>query len=145
MNDTILKFGYPKTLIREYDHWVVLLRPKQITLGSLILAYKADVESLSEVSVAGFSELSSITREIEYNLKNLFGMDKINYLALMMVDKNVHFHVIPRYSTELKFIGNTFFDVGWPKLPDMEFINELSSNELSKLYKLLVQLFDQSV
>src|SRR3546814_2464599 len=35
MNDTILKFGYPATLIREYEHWVVLLRPAQLTLGSL--------------------------------------------------------------------------------------------------------------
>jgi hypothetical protein len=32
MNETINKFGYPKTLLKEYKHWVVLLRPKQATL-----------------------------------------------------------------------------------------------------------------
>jgi len=32
LNDTIRKFGYPDTLIHEYDHWVVLLRPQQVTL-----------------------------------------------------------------------------------------------------------------
>jgi len=47
MNETILKFGYPETLIKEYDYWVVLLRSNQVTIGSLILAYKADVGSLS--------------------------------------------------------------------------------------------------
>ena len=38
MNVTMQKFGYPDTLIAEYDHWVVLLRPSQVTLGSLVLA-----------------------------------------------------------------------------------------------------------
>ena len=42
MNPTIEKFGYPTTLIREYEHWLVLLRPEQVTLGSLVLAAKSD-------------------------------------------------------------------------------------------------------
>ena len=29
MNATIEKFGYPATLIREWQHWVLLLRPAQ--------------------------------------------------------------------------------------------------------------------
>ncbi len=33
MNQTILKFGYPQGLIQEYEHWVILLRPQQVTLG----------------------------------------------------------------------------------------------------------------
>ena len=27
MNATIEKFGYPATLIAQFDHWLVLLRP----------------------------------------------------------------------------------------------------------------------
>ena len=42
MNPTIEKFGYPGTLLCEFDHWVVLLRPAQVTLGSLVLAAKGD-------------------------------------------------------------------------------------------------------
>ena len=38
MNPTIEKFGYPGTLIGETAHWVVLLRPAQVTLGSLVVA-----------------------------------------------------------------------------------------------------------
>ncbi len=38
MNKTIVRFGYPATLVAEYEHWVVLLRPEQPTLGSLVLA-----------------------------------------------------------------------------------------------------------
>ena len=36
MNDTIVKFGYPWTLLAEYDRWVVLLRQKQVTAGSMV-------------------------------------------------------------------------------------------------------------
>src|SRR3546814_21201347 len=41
MNEPIVKFGHPATLIAEYEHWVVLLRPAQATLGALIPAAKS--------------------------------------------------------------------------------------------------------
>jgi len=37
-HDTMLKFGYPKSLVRDYGCWVVLARPKQATLGALVTA-----------------------------------------------------------------------------------------------------------
>ena len=40
MNATMKKFGYPDTLIKEYSHWAVLLRPQQATLGALVLVCK---------------------------------------------------------------------------------------------------------
>ena len=40
MNPTIEKFGYPATLVEDFEHWLVLLRPAQPTLGSLVLAAK---------------------------------------------------------------------------------------------------------
>ena len=40
MNATIEKFGWPATLVREFEHWVVLARPAQPALGSLVLAAK---------------------------------------------------------------------------------------------------------
>ena len=35
MNETARKFGYPASMVGDYDHWLVLLRPAQVTLGSL--------------------------------------------------------------------------------------------------------------
>src|SRR3954462_5399269 len=32
MNPTIEKFGYPATLLHELQHWLILLRPAQLTL-----------------------------------------------------------------------------------------------------------------
>ena len=49
MNATIEKFGWPASLIAEYPHWVVLLRPAQPTLGSLILAAKSDATAFGDL------------------------------------------------------------------------------------------------
>ncbi|MEO8453961.1 MAG: HIT family protein, partial [Sphingomicrobium sp.] len=49
MNPTIKKFGYPATLVREFDHWLILLRPAQVTLGSLVLAAKSEATAYSEL------------------------------------------------------------------------------------------------
>ena len=41
-NQTAIRFGYPETLIQEYEHWLVLLREPQATLGSLVLCAKSE-------------------------------------------------------------------------------------------------------
>jgi len=117
MNETIRKFGYPGTLIREYEHWVVLLRPAQVTFGSLILACKEDTRVFHEVSAAGFAELKQVATDIETVLGEVVGYAKINYLMLMMVDPDVHYHVIPRYESPIDFEGVSFPDHGWPGPP----------------------------
>src|SRR3546814_15372281 len=52
-------------------------------------------------------------------LSGFVGYSKINYLMLMMVDPDVHFHVIPRYQGERRFEGIAFPDAGWPAAPDL--------------------------
>jgi diadenosine tetraphosphate (Ap4A) HIT family hydrolase len=39
---------------------------------------------------------------------------------LMMVDPNVHFHVIPRYAGSRSLGGIAFADSGWPGPPDLK-------------------------
>ena len=119
MNDTILKFGYPHTLLKEYEHWLVLLRPQQPTLGSLVLAAKSDATAFSSLGADAFSELKTVTGEIEATLSAAVRYDRINYLMLMMVDPHVHFHVIPRYDGEREAAGFSIRDAGWPKVPDL--------------------------
>jgi len=125
MNATMEKFGYPDTLIREYDHWVVLLRPQQATLGALVLICKEDASTLSQISIEAFSELKEITTAVESCLRENFKYDKINYLMLMMVDPDVHFHVLPRYA-DLRIFGNMeFADPGWPGPPALNQTNDV--------------------
>lgn len=119
MHETLRKFGYPGTVIREYAHWAVLLRPQQVTAGSMVLALKADICTLGEVGPEAFAEMATVTRDIQDALAATFDPRKINYLALMMVDPQVHFHVIPRYDGPREVNGVAVVDPGWPKLPEM--------------------------
>lgn len=121
------KFGAPGTLIRDYDHWAVLMRPGQVTPGSLVLICKEPATAFSMISGAAFAELQSITGHIEGVLSRAFNYDKINYLMLMMVDPDVHFHVIPRYEKPRTFSGQEFIDHGWPGPPDLVNINPTST------------------
>ncbi len=118
-NATQLKFGYPQTLIKEYDHWCVLVRPLQPTLGSLVLVCKQEETAFSQISQSAFSELKIVTGDIETSLAAFRQFDKINYLMLMMVDPDVHFHVLPRYSCTQTFEGIEFTDKGWPAAPEL--------------------------
>ncbi|PZU58015.1 MAG: HIT family protein [Sphingobium sp.] len=119
MNATMEKFGYPGTLIREIDHWVVLLRPAQPTLGSLVLAAKSDATAFGDLPLQAHAELAPATRGIEAALSATVGYQRINYLMLMMVDPHVHFHVIPRYEGTRSHAGLAIADAGWPKTPDL--------------------------
>ncbi len=132
-NTTQLKFGYPQTLIREYDHWCVLLRMQQPTLGSLVLVCKEEETAFSQISQSAFNELKTVTGEIETSLAAFRPFEKINYLMLMMVDPNVHFHVLPRYSCAQSFNGCDFPDKGWPAAPDLSANISLDNGLMSPL------------
>lgn len=132
-NQTAIRFGYPDTLIREYEHWLVLLREPQATLGSLVLCAKPDVTEFSALPIEAHTEMGRVVREIEHALKAAFDYDKINYLMLMMVDPNVHFHVIPRYSEPRSACGLTIADPGWPALPQLAEGKDITAGERDAL------------
>jgi diadenosine tetraphosphate (Ap4A) HIT family hydrolase len=133
MNETIRRFGYPATLIAEYEHWVVLLRPAQPTLGSLILAAKGEATTFSDLDAAAFAGLQQAVGDIERVLREAVRYTKINYLMLMMVDPYVHFHVIPRYEGERGACGVTVADTGWPKVPALGEAVNLSEAQIDAL------------
>jgi len=132
-NQTAVRFGYPDTLIREYDHWLVLLREPQATLGSLILCEKSDATEFSSISTDANQEMGAVVGDIERALKAAFSYEKINYLMLMMVDPNVHFHVIPRYSEPASACGLTIADPGWPVVPQLGEAREITPAERDTL------------
>src|SRR3546814_406169 len=136
-NVTIDKFGFPGTLITEYEHWVVLLRPQAPTLGSLVLAAKSDATAYGALPAAAFHEQARVVAEIEAALAAAVAFEKINYLMLMMVDPNVHFHVIPRYAQPRLHDGVSYADAGWPKLPDLGTARVLSAAEIAAQVKWL--------
>ena len=133
MNETMRKFGYPATLVAEFEHWVVLLRPAQPTLGSLVLAARSDATALSDLSAEAHAEMKLASTAIETALRSFVDYAKINYLMLMMVDPHVHAHVIPRYEGNRDFTGVQFPDAGWPKLPDLGSAVALDDAQVAEL------------
>lgn len=132
-NQTAAKFGYPETLVRDYGHWCVLLRPQQVTLGALVLVCKDEARRFPEITGDAFSELAVVTRDIETALSAFRPFDKINYLMLMMVDPDVHFHVVPRYQAAQSFDGTDFPDPGWPGPPDLKQAVKFEGASLARL------------
>lgn len=132
-NPTALKFAWPRSRIAETACWTVQLRPKQPTLGSLVVVCKEPVTAFSALSAEAFAELAEVTLGVERLLMDFVGYQRINWLMLMMVDPDVHFHVIPRYAGSREHGGASFPDAGWPNPPALAEAPSLSDAQLDAL------------
>ena len=141
MNATIDKFGFPATLVCEFNHWLVLLRPAQVTIGSLILAAKGEATAYGALPADAFAEQGAAVAAIERALAAFCRYERINYLMLMMVDPHVHFHVLPRYSGSRSWDGLDFVDQGWPGPPDLKSTVALSPQQISAVRDELATYF----
>ena len=130
---TAVKFGFPATLVGESRSWWVLVRPKQPTFGSLVLICKEDAGAFADISAEAFLDLQGAVRSIETMLAIVVGYEKINYLMLMMVDPDVHFHVIPRYAEVRTHDGRAFTDAGWPGAPNLGAAVDLGPEGVARL------------
>ncbi len=119
-NATENKFGEPDTRLAQTDCWTLLLRPKQPTLGAMVLVCREPVQAFGDVSPQAFAEMRELVAGIETALREFVAYERINYLMLMMVDPDVHFHVIPRYDGVRSFNGVEFSDAGWPGPPALD-------------------------
>lgn len=138
-NPTAIAFGYPNTKVAETDSWIVLVRPKQPTFGSLVLVCKEKAEAFSDLSPAAFADLQTAIGGIERLLGKVVAYEKINYLMLMMVDRDVHFHVIPRYEGERVHDGRAYVDAGWPAAPALGTTTDLDAKAAGDLAALLAR------
>jgi glycerol-3-phosphate cytidylyltransferase len=130
MNKYIEKFRANELLIHESKFWYWTLRQEQPTLGSSLIILKRTCENISEVTEEEFKDYLYMIKLLEGSLQSAFNYSKINYLALMMVDKQVHYHVIPRYDRELVFLNESWFDYGWPGLPELNKINKINTRDI---------------
>jgi len=119
-NPTEIKFGDPATRVAQTPHWTVLLRPKQPTLGSLVLVCREPAAAFADLSAAAYADLRAVVRRVEPVLLEVCAYQRINYLMLMMVDRDVHFHVIPRYPGTRHFHDADYPDAGWPGPPILD-------------------------
>lgn len=119
-NATAIKFGHPESVVFETDRWSVQVRPQQPTLGALVLVCKEPAQAFSDLSAEAFAELKTVVDSVEARLRRFVGYERINYLMLMMVDLDVHLHVLPRYEGHRTYEDRTFTDAGWPGQPKLD-------------------------
>lgn len=113
------------------------MRPAQATLGAMVLICKDKATSFAGISPAAFEELGIVIADIETASRAFRTWDKINYLMLMMVDPDVHFHVLPRYAEEQNFDGTVYVDASWPGPPDLTGAVNLTPQQIDALVKAL--------
>lgn len=113
------KHSVDKYGIYETKHWLWSLRPHQATIGASILSLKRECATFAELTSEEFADLGNIIKVIEPTLRQSFGYDVINYLMLMMFDKQVHYHIFPRYENPVEALGETWKDENWPAVPTL--------------------------
>src|SRR5690554_717049 len=131
------KFKINEFLIKKLNYWVISLRPQQVTVGSLIVSLNRKCEFLHEITPEESKDLTLVFKTVEKIYTTTFKPDKVNYLALMMIDNQVHFHVIPRYSKSVVFEKNKYNDTDWPKPPNLLESIDFSERKLLNLKELI--------
>ena len=108
------KFDLTNNLIKEYKYWALLVRKNQSKLGSCVAILKRDAYPISEITREEMAEYAILVKEIERALKSAFNPHTIHHMALMFVDKHIHFHIIPRYHKLVIFAGISWEDDNIP-------------------------------
>ena len=129
------KFSGDSLLINDYKYWSWCLRENQVTLGSSVLLNKACKKSFGELSNEELLELRDVISNIEYAISKEFNYDKINYLALMMIDPLFHYHIIPRYKEDKALEGLKFKDFNYPGPSNLSLFNNVNENQKKVIIK----------
>lgn len=123
------KFQIDELLIDQIGNWKISLRPEQPTIGSMVLSLARPCPVFSKLTEEESKDLGKAFKVIERLYLITFKPQKVNYLALMMVDEQVHYHVLPRYENSVEFDGNLCVDQWWPKPVDLLVADDCVQNK----------------
>lgn len=103
---------YADAVIKEYKYWVVEVSFRQHTLGCFIIFAKRNIEKISELTTEELIELKNVMNETENSLTNAseFNPDRFNYLQMGNALHHLHFHGVPRYETNRRFLEKEWID-----------------------------------
>ena len=97
-------------VVRESDHWTLVLNENQATLGRVFLALNRHETDVLALTLNEQAELWALASEAKRALNALFAPDHYNYMFLMNLTPHVHFHLFPRYAGPREFAGQTWAD-----------------------------------
>ena len=96
--------------ILEGKFWHIEIHLNQCHLGRCVIVLNTHFENFTDLSDEQVSELWVFIKKIEKTIKKSFNCDLVNYTVLGNIDKHLHVHVVPRYSSPKTFSGVTFTD-----------------------------------
>ena len=108
------RFSDPKLVIKQGNYWSIVYRESTVTLGNCVLICNRECPNMGELKIEEIAEFPIMCKWFENKIKSLYGAVKFNYLALMMREEFVHFHLIPRYDKDIEKYGIVWKDIGWP-------------------------------
>lgn len=110
MSHILEKFNEKQNLIKEYRFWKLLLKEEPNKLGRLVAILKREAFPLQNITSEEMVEYSIIVKEVEPALNKAFGAYLVQHLHLAFVDKQIHFHIIPRYKNNVECAGLIWAD-----------------------------------
>jgi len=124
------KMDAKNNLIKEYNHWKLLVKKNHVYLGSCIAITKRPLKNFSDMNEDEIKEYLQVVKDIEKVLKRLWNYDAIHHCMLMFKDKHTHFHILPRYQEPRNFAG-------------IEWIDEFTPNPLGKKREVSQEVLNQ--
>lgn len=113
---------YEQFVIKEYNHWILLVEDKQRYLGQAVawLKREGDMQRLSSLTKDERADLWEVVLpDYEAAIEELWQPDHLNYAWLGNYfhahNGHGHMHLIPRYKTPRVFAEREFIDSRWGK------------------------------
>lgn len=126
------KFRPEELCIKEFKYWIVCARKKQVTLGDTIIALKRETPNMSDMTKEEAAEFVEVTKWYENTCKEKLGAIKFNYIAMMMHDFFIHYHVFPRYDKKINL-----FDMEWEDRNPLNYFGSVEDIEDDILLKII--------
>lgn len=109
---------FPNAVIKDYQFWTIEVSYSQHTLGSFIVFCKVEKEKIADLSDKEMLELRQAMKDIQRALeKEPFRAERFNYWQMGNDLHRLHFHGIPRYSSQRTFDNKTYIDSTWGNVP----------------------------
>jgi diadenosine tetraphosphate (Ap4A) HIT family hydrolase len=102
-----------ETLVEADPTWTIAVNMNQNLLGKAMVLLNRRCQSVTELTVAEWTDLHAQLRRLRVALDILFEPDQYNYAFLMNRDRQVHLHIVPRYETVRQWLGQQFEDPHW--------------------------------
>jgi diadenosine tetraphosphate (Ap4A) HIT family hydrolase len=99
------KFNERENLVKEYKYWKLLLKESPNKLGRMVAVLKREAFPLRNILPEEMEEYALVAKDAESSLEKAFGSYLSQHLHLAFVDKQIHFHIIPRYKDTVDFAG----------------------------------------